>query len=104
MEHVWCKCNVEAISEWQERRGWTQARANSLRKRATRMGYEPGTRVFSEVRKQWGVVIHTDERRKPGSYWVKFSPTRHGWCHHTDLWEPGELMAYAWDRHQAGQI
>lgn len=68
------------------------------------MSYEPGTRVFSEVRQQWGVVMFQTMQKGPDWYYCKFTPLRSGWHHGTDLWEPGELMDYAWDRHKAGQI
>lgn len=68
------------------------------------MHYEPGTRVFSEERQVWGVVMFQTIHKGPEMYYCKFTPLQSGWHHFSDIWEPGELFAYCWDRHKAGQI
>ncbi|SDW12612.1 hypothetical protein SAMN05421781_0532 [Marinococcus luteus] len=68
------------------------------------MNYEPGTRVFSEARQQWGVVMLQNHHKGPEWYYAKFTPVRSGWHHESDLWEAEEVFAYCWDRHRAGQI
>lgn len=66
--------------------------------------YEPGMRVFSEARQQWGMVVLQNHHKGPQWYYVKFTPVRSGWHHESDLWEAGEVFACSWHRHRAGQI